>query len=151
MAALLRPARARIDLNCTRRSLISGTNPNSILLTVCYVTPKIALTFQRAEYAREINPAAYGNRGASPNDRDNPAPSQSGKRKKFVTYHVGATEDSNVVTRLFFDRKGALWCASDEMYRARPDDPNHPEFEKAITRKGERRSFECLFDSRGRV
>ena len=77
--------------------------------------------------------------------------SPPGKRKKFATYHVGSAESSNVVSDLFFDKDGALWGASDEIYRAAKAGSGDLKFERAITHTGEQRSFKTLVDSRGRL
>ena len=76
---------------------------------------------------------------------------RSPQRKKFVSYRVGETPESNSVTGLLFDDSGALWCTSDEIYRAVDDQKDHLRFEVAITHKGGWSTFRAFSDSRGRL
>jgi ligand-binding sensor domain-containing protein/signal transduction histidine kinase len=76
--------------------------------------------------------------------------SSPGGRKKFVSYQIGTTDDSNAVNTILFDKSGALWCTSDEIYRAMPDATRKLKFEIAITHK-KWTSFRAFADSRGRL
>jgi ligand-binding sensor domain-containing protein len=56
--------------------------------------------------------------------------SRSIARKKFVTYSVGSTRESNEVSKLLFDADGRLWCAtSNGIYRARATESDDAEFD----------------------
>jgi signal transduction histidine kinase/ligand-binding sensor domain-containing protein len=79
------------------------------------------------------------------------AKAAGGKRKKFVSYRIGTTDDSNVASTILFDKSGALWCTSDEIYRAVPDATSKLKFEIAITHKGGWTSFRAFADSGGRL
>src|ERR1051326_4669933 len=86
-----------------------------------------------------------------PNEISPSQPKSAGnKRKKFIAYQIGATDDSNAVNTILFDQSGALWCTSDEIYRAVPDTEGKLKFEIAITHQGWS-SFRALADSRGRL
>lgn len=73
------------------------------------------------------------------------------KRKKFVNYRVGNTENSNSVGRILFDKEGALWCTSDEIYRASVNEEGDLKFDIAITHKGGWSTFRAFGDKRGRL
>jgi signal transduction histidine kinase/streptogramin lyase len=74
-----------------------------------------------------------------------------GPRKKFVTYQVGTTNDSNAVSNILFDKTGALWCTSDEIYRALPNPDGKLDFQVAITHRGTWTSFRVLQDTQGHL
>jgi signal transduction histidine kinase/ligand-binding sensor domain-containing protein len=80
----------------------------------------------------------------------NEAGSAAGKWRKFIAYRIGATDNSNAVGAVLFDREGTLWCTSDEIYRASPVASGEPKFEVAITHKGWS-SFRAFIDSKGRL
>jgi ligand-binding sensor domain-containing protein/two-component sensor histidine kinase len=71
--------------------------------------------------------------------------------RKFITYRIGESFDSNAVDSLLFDNDGTLWCTSDEIYRAMPHSNDQLKFEIAITHKGEWTEFKSFIDSRGRL
>ena len=72
-------------------------------------------------------------------------------RKKFLSYRVGSSADSNGVDSLLFDRNGTLWCTSDQVYRAVPDATGNLNFEVAITRSSDPFDFRSLADHEGRL
>jgi signal transduction histidine kinase/streptogramin lyase len=74
-----------------------------------------------------------------------------GARKKFITYEIGTTKDSNAVSNILFDKTGAVWCTSDEIYRALPDPSGRLDFQVAITHRGEWTSFRVLQDRQGNL
>src|SRR5215471_2536408 len=67
-----------------------------------------------------------------PNE-SSPGTTAGDKRKKFVSYQIGKTEDSNAVSTILFDKNGTLWCTSDEIYRAAAGEKDQLKFEVAIT------------------
>jgi ligand-binding sensor domain-containing protein/signal transduction histidine kinase len=73
------------------------------------------------------------------------------KRKKFVSYWIGTTDNSNAVSAVLFDKNGTLWCTSDEIYHSAPDANSQLKFEVAITHKGGWTTFRSFVDSRGRL
>ena len=73
------------------------------------------------------------------------------KRKKFLSYRVGNTNDSNNIGRILFDEAGTLSCTSDEIYRASLTEGGDLTFEVAIAHKGGWSNFSAFVDSRHRL
>lgn len=72
-------------------------------------------------------------------------------RKKFISFRVGDSENSNRVNVILFDLDDNLWCVTDGgVYRANTDQNNNPKFETILSYQAET-SMTAIADRRGRL
>ncbi|MGQ0761774.1 MAG: ligand-binding sensor domain-containing protein [Acidobacteriota bacterium] len=85
--------------------------------------------------------------------REAPSQKQDAPRvdnKKFITYQIGSSDNSNHVTALVAGRDGSLWFFSDGLYRGTLDAGGTPRFDLVVNYT-QVDSSGSLADSRGRL
>jgi ligand-binding sensor domain-containing protein len=78
------------------------------------------------------------------------SPNQLGRAgKRFESFLVGESIESNRVNALVFDSQNNLWCGTDAgLYRASPDERGKPKFELVVPHKA---VYAGLVDHQGRL
>ena len=73
-------------------------------------------------------------------------------RKRFVSYRIGDSRESNHVSALLFDADNTLWCATDAgLYRATANQSSHLKFEMVLPSMASEWYLQAFADSRGRL